>query len=64
MVLICFIFIHQRLSFGYAHRLHLYSDYSILVSDFLANGTLQVGAYCPFTFNLNDTIPYLCLVLT
>uniref|UniRef100_M1D6A6 ATP binding / protein kinase/ protein serine/threonine kinase n=2 Tax=Solanum tuberosum TaxID=4113 RepID=M1D6A6_SOLTU len=31
----------ERLSFGYAHRLHLYSDYSILVSDFLANGTLQ-----------------------
>ncbi|KAI3718442.1 hypothetical protein L6452_19313 [Arctium lappa] len=32
---------NERLCFGYAHRLHLYSDYSILVSDFLAHGTLQ-----------------------
>ncbi|KAM7495094.1 hypothetical protein LguiB_029703 [Lonicera macranthoides] len=31
----------ERLSFGLAHRLHLYSDYSILVSDYLAHGTLQ-----------------------
>ncbi|KAI3765438.1 hypothetical protein L2E82_15471 [Cichorium intybus] len=32
---------NERLSFGYVHRLHLYSDYSILVSDFLSHGTLQ-----------------------
>nr|XP_043626262.1 mitotic checkpoint serine/threonine-protein kinase BUB1 isoform X2 [Erigeron canadensis] len=31
---------NDRVCFGYAHRLHLYSDYSILVSDFLAHGTL------------------------
>ncbi|KAK2982701.1 hypothetical protein RJ640_014501 [Escallonia rubra] len=31
----------ERLSFGHAHRLHLYSDYSILVSDYLGDGTLQ-----------------------
>ncbi|KAK9078073.1 hypothetical protein SSX86_002130 [Deinandra increscens subsp. villosa] len=31
---------NERMCFGYAHRLHLYSDYSILVSDFLAHGTL------------------------
>ncbi|XP_076937821.1 mitotic checkpoint serine/threonine-protein kinase BUB1-like [Bidens hawaiensis] len=30
----------ERICFGYAHSLHLYSDYSILVSDFLAHGTL------------------------
>lgn len=35
-------FIFQRMNFGFAHRLHLYSDYSILVSDYLAHGTLQV----------------------
>lgn len=43
----------QRLSFGYAHKLHLYSDYKILVSDFLSHGTLQVSlenfvVYIPF----------------
>ncbi|KAJ9562918.1 hypothetical protein OSB04_008078 [Centaurea solstitialis] len=32
---------NERLCFGYAHRLHLYLDCSILVSDFLAHGTLQ-----------------------
>ncbi|KAL4585270.1 hypothetical protein LXL04_009886 [Taraxacum kok-saghyz] len=32
---------NERLSFGYAHKLHLYSDYSIIVSDFLSHGTLQ-----------------------
>ncbi|XP_057507466.1 mitotic checkpoint serine/threonine-protein kinase BUB1 isoform X1 [Actinidia eriantha] len=31
----------HRPSFGFAHRLHLYSDYSILVCDYLSNGTLQ-----------------------
>lgn len=38
----CFHFVKQRMNFGFAHRLHLYSDYSILVSDFLSHGTLQV----------------------
>lgn len=49
----------QRICFGYAHSLHLYSDYSILVSDFLAHGTLLVSLgvmfkliflYFPLTF--------------
>ncbi|KAL0001972.1 hypothetical protein SO802_015753 [Lithocarpus litseifolius] len=31
----------ERSSFGIAHRMHLYSDYSILVFDYLAQGTLQ-----------------------
>ncbi|XP_059663182.1 mitotic checkpoint serine/threonine-protein kinase BUB1 [Cornus florida] len=31
----------ERPRFGFAHRLHLYSDYSILVSDYLSHGTLQ-----------------------
>lgn len=31
----------DRSSFGFAHRLHLFSDYSILVCDFLSHGTLQ-----------------------
>ncbi|CAB4303891.1 unnamed protein product [Prunus armeniaca] len=31
----------ERSSFGLAHRMHLYSDCSILVCDYLANGTLQ-----------------------
>uniref|UniRef100_A0A5B7CE93 Putative mitotic checkpoint serine/threonine-protein kinase BUB1 n=1 Tax=Davidia involucrata TaxID=16924 RepID=A0A5B7CE93_DAVIN len=31
----------ERSSFGFAHRLHLYSDYSIIVSDYLSHGTLQ-----------------------
>ncbi|XP_071701207.1 mitotic checkpoint serine/threonine-protein kinase BUB1 [Rutidosis leptorrhynchoides] len=30
----------ERSPFGYAHRLHLYTDYSILVSEFLGHGTL------------------------
>ncbi|KAL8100897.1 mitotic checkpoint serine/threonine-protein kinase BUB1 [Apium graveolens] len=35
------IFGKERSSFGFVHRLDLYSDYSILVSDFLSHGTLQ-----------------------
>ncbi|GMY10146.1 mitotic checkpoint serine/threonine-protein kinase BUB1 [Fagus crenata] len=31
----------ERSSFGIAHRMHLYSDCSILVFDYLAHGTLQ-----------------------
>ncbi|KAM2685135.1 hypothetical protein EV1_046540 [Malus domestica] len=31
----------KRSSFGFAHRMHLYPDCSILVSDYLAGGTLQ-----------------------
>lgn len=41
--LILYISCKQRSSFGIAHRMHLYSDYSILVFDYLAQGTLQVG---------------------
>ncbi|PWA39773.1 ATP binding,protein serine/threonine kinase [Artemisia annua] len=31
---------NERSCFGYAHRLHLYSDYSIIVTNFLAHKTL------------------------
>ncbi|GMH12102.1 hypothetical protein Nepgr_013943 [Nepenthes gracilis] len=31
----------DRSSFGFAHRMHHYSDYSILVCDYLSHGTLQ-----------------------
>ncbi|XP_031255387.1 mitotic checkpoint serine/threonine-protein kinase BUB1-like isoform X1 [Pistacia vera] len=31
----------ERSNFGFAHRIHLYSDYSILVCDYLPQGTLQ-----------------------
>ncbi|KAG5545256.1 hypothetical protein RHGRI_017650 [Rhododendron griersonianum] len=31
----------ERSSYGCAHRVHLYSDYSILVCDYLSHGTLQ-----------------------
>ncbi|XWS68670.1 hypothetical protein CRYUN_Cryun04dG0110900 [Craigia yunnanensis] len=37
----------QRSSFGFAHKIQIYSDYSILICDYLSNGTLQVGL-CPF----------------
>lgn len=30
------------------HKLHLYSDYSILVSNYLSHGTLQVDVICVF----------------
>ncbi|KAF5732564.1 ATP binding protein kinases protein serine/threonine kinases isoform 1 [Tripterygium wilfordii] len=32
---------HHRSSFGFAHRMHLYSDCSILICDYLPQGTLQ-----------------------
>ncbi|KAK6919095.1 Mad3/Bub1 homology region 1, partial [Dillenia turbinata] len=31
----------ERSNFGFAHRMHLYSDYSILVCGYLSHGTLQ-----------------------
>ncbi|KAL5147860.1 Mitotic checkpoint serine/threonine-protein kinase BUB1 [Glycine soja] len=31
----------ERSSYGFAHRIHVYSDCSILICDYLANGTLQ-----------------------
>lgn len=34
----------QRPCFGFAHRVHIYADCSILVCDYEAHGTLQVGA--------------------
>lgn len=42
---VCLIFdvsLYQRSSFGFAQRMHLYYDCSILVCNYLANGTLQV----------------------
>ncbi|PON34834.1 Serine/threonine protein kinase [Parasponia andersonii] len=35
------ILAEDRSSFGFAERMHLYSDCSVLVCDYLANGTLQ-----------------------
>ncbi|KAF3330099.1 mitotic checkpoint serine/threonine-protein kinase BUB1 [Carex littledalei] len=32
---------NERLNFGYAHRIHLYSDLSVVVCDYLSHGTLQ-----------------------
>ncbi|KAK9000883.1 hypothetical protein V6N11_081365 [Hibiscus sabdariffa] len=31
----------QRSSFGFAHKIHVYSDWSILICDYLSHGTLQ-----------------------
>ncbi|KAL4318919.1 hypothetical protein GQ457_18G014660 [Hibiscus cannabinus] len=31
----------QRPSFGFAHKIHVYSDWSILICDYLSHGTLQ-----------------------
>ncbi|KAK8558924.1 hypothetical protein V6N13_098538 [Hibiscus sabdariffa] len=31
----------QRSSFGFAHKIHIYSDWSILICDYLSHGTLQ-----------------------
>uniref|UniRef100_A0A7N0UM90 Mitotic checkpoint serine/threonine-protein kinase BUB1 n=1 Tax=Kalanchoe fedtschenkoi TaxID=63787 RepID=A0A7N0UM90_KALFE len=31
----------ERSSYGFAHKVHIYSDYSILICDYLPNGTLQ-----------------------
>ncbi|XP_022748931.1 mitotic checkpoint serine/threonine-protein kinase BUB1 [Durio zibethinus] len=31
----------QRSSFGFAHKIHIYSDCSILICDYLSHGTLQ-----------------------
>ncbi|XP_071939942.1 mitotic checkpoint serine/threonine-protein kinase BUB1-like [Coffea arabica] len=46
----------ERMNFGFAHQVHLYSDYSILVSDYLAHGTLQPG-YCFTALNaIQDAI--------
>ncbi|XVE92741.1 hypothetical protein REPUB_Repub01dG0125700 [Reevesia pubescens] len=31
----------QRSSFGFAHKIHIYTDYSVLICDYLSHGTLQ-----------------------
>ncbi|CAI9089357.1 OLC1v1023922C4 [Oldenlandia corymbosa var. corymbosa] len=62
----------ERKNFGLAHRLHLYSDYSILVSDFLAHGTLQdainsyhvTGAFMEEELCIYYTIEMLCILET
>ncbi|XP_068657164.1 mitotic checkpoint serine/threonine-protein kinase BUB1 isoform X2 [Aristolochia californica] len=36
----------ERASFGFAHRAHVYSDCSVIVSDYLAHGTLQDAINC------------------
>ncbi|XP_042005053.1 mitotic checkpoint serine/threonine-protein kinase BUB1-like [Salvia splendens] len=40
----------ERKSFGFAHTLHLYSDYSVLVTDYFSHGTLLDA------INSNDVI--------
>ncbi|KAI5652514.1 hypothetical protein M9H77_29701 [Catharanthus roseus] len=62
----------ERMNFGFAHRLHLYSDYSILVSDYLAHGTLQdainsnavIGGSMEEVLCIYYTIEMLCILET
>ncbi|KAK9284607.1 hypothetical protein L1049_023783 [Liquidambar formosana] len=53
----------ERSSFGFAHRLHLYSDYSILVADYLSHGTLQdaINSYVVIGQNMEEV---LCIYYT
>ncbi|KAG6407059.1 hypothetical protein SASPL_130041 [Salvia splendens] len=43
-------YVNTRKSFGFAHTLHLYSDYSVLVTDYFSHGTLLDA------INSNDVI--------
>ncbi|GMN53837.1 hypothetical protein TIFTF001_022970 [Ficus carica] len=60
----------ERLSFGFAHRVHLYSDCSVLVCDYLANGTLQdaINSYVVVGKSMEEvlciyyTIEMLCML--
>ncbi|KAK9150184.1 hypothetical protein Syun_008493 [Stephania yunnanensis] len=53
----------ERSSFAFAHRIHLFSDYSILVCDYLAHGTLQdaINAYVVVGANMEEI---LCIYYT
>ncbi|KAH9792365.1 mitotic checkpoint serine/threonine-protein kinase BUB1 [Citrus sinensis] len=60
----------ERSSFGFAHRIHLYSDYSILVCDYLSQGTLQdaINSYVVIGKSMEEvlciyyTIEMLCIL--
>ncbi|KAL3509328.1 hypothetical protein ACH5RR_028729 [Cinchona calisaya] len=60
----------ERMNFGFAHRIHLYSDYSIIVSNFLAHGTLQdainsnvvTGGFMEEVLCIYYTIEMLCIL--
>ncbi|CAJ1978907.1 unnamed protein product [Sphenostylis stenocarpa] len=53
----------ERSSYGFAHRVHLYSDCSILICDYLANGTLQdvVNSYVVLRKSVEEV---LCIYYT
>ncbi|QCD87710.1 checkpoint serine/threonine-protein kinase [Vigna unguiculata] len=53
----------ERSSYGFAHRIHLYSDCSILICDYLANGTLQdvVNSYLVLGKSMEEV---LCIYYT
>lgn len=54
---------NERPCFGYAHRLHLYSDYSIIVKNFLAHKTLLDAINsCGVTHGSMDEV--LCIYYT
>ncbi|KAM1717968.1 hypothetical protein ACFX11_025738 [Malus domestica] len=53
----------ERTSFGFAHRMHLYPDCSILVSDYLASGTLQ-DAINSYAFKGKSMEEVLCIYYT
>jgi len=44
------LLLYQRSSYGFAHGIHLYSDCSILICNYIANGTLQVRYLFPVIF--------------
>ncbi|KAK9922580.1 hypothetical protein M0R45_031041 [Rubus argutus] len=53
----------ERSSFGFAQRMHLYSDCSILVCNYLANGTLQdaINSYAALGKSMEEV---LCIYYT
>ncbi|ESW04799.1 hypothetical protein PHAVU_011G125900 [Phaseolus vulgaris] len=53
----------ERSSYGFAHGIHLYSDCSILICDYLANGTLQdaVNSYVVLGKSMEEV---LCIYYT
>ncbi|KAF8043319.1 hypothetical protein BT93_A1610 [Corymbia citriodora subsp. variegata] len=53
----------ERHAFGFAHRMHVYSDCSILVSDYLSHGTLQ-DAINSYLVNGKTMEEVLCIYYT
>ncbi|RRT81406.1 hypothetical protein GW17_00009275, partial [Ensete ventricosum] len=46
---------YQRPSFGFAHKVHIFADLSVLVCDYLSHGTLQFLGHMYICF-LQDAI--------